>query len=86
MEKRVIKIAAFCSTLIAHHHHNADSTPKYLTIHTMSTHKALAIHTLGQPPKFIERLTPAPKDDEILLKVSIVGCKDLRYPFPVDMC
>ncbi|KAK6212804.1 hypothetical protein LQW54_004893 [Pestalotiopsis sp. IQ-011] len=37
----------------------------------MSTHKALAIHTLGEPPKFIERPTPAPKGDEILLKVSI---------------
>ncbi|KAF2155501.1 NAD(P)-binding protein [Myriangium duriaei CBS 260.36] len=40
---------------------------------TRSTHKALAIHTLGQPPEFIERQTPTPKDDEILLKVSIVG-------------
>ncbi|KAH0438768.1 alcohol dehydrogenase, zinc-containing [Colletotrichum camelliae] len=39
----------------------------------MSTHKALVIHTLQQPPSIIERRTPAPKDDEILLKVSIVG-------------
>ncbi|ETS74193.1 hypothetical protein PFICI_14059 [Pestalotiopsis fici W106-1] len=39
----------------------------------MSTHKALAIHALEQPPAFLERPTSAPKEDEILLKVSIVG-------------
>ncbi|KAJ3962387.1 hypothetical protein N0V92_000864 [Colletotrichum tropicale] len=39
----------------------------------MSTHKALVIHTLQQPPSIIERPTPVPKEDEILLKVSIVG-------------
>ncbi|KAF0318368.1 putative alcohol dehydrogenase, zinc-containing [Colletotrichum asianum] len=39
----------------------------------MSTHKALVIHTLQQPPSIIERPTPVPKEEEILLKVSIVG-------------
>ncbi|KAF3003943.1 hypothetical protein E8E14_003675 [Neopestalotiopsis sp. 37M] len=59
----------------------------------MSTHKALAIHTLEQPPAWFERPTPTPKDEEILLKVSIVGCKrfgtfikeNLPSPIGVDL-
>ncbi|KAF5520582.1 Reticulon-4-interacting protein 1-like protein [Colletotrichum aenigma] len=50
----------------------------------MSTHKALVIHTLQQPPSIIERPTPVPKEDEILLKVSIVGY-NLPSPLGVDI-
>ncbi|KAF9872299.1 alpha/beta-hydrolase [Colletotrichum karsti] len=60
-------------------HTPLDMVPKFddddllHNISIMSTHRALAIHTVGQPPAFIDRPTPTPKEDEILLKVSIVG-------------
>ncbi|PNP47829.1 hypothetical protein TGAMA5MH_00881 [Trichoderma gamsii] len=39
----------------------------------MAFHRALVIHSLQQPLTLIDRPTPEPKQDEILIKVSIVG-------------
>ncbi|KAL7904483.1 GroES-like protein [Trichoderma velutinum] len=39
----------------------------------MASHRALVIHALQQPLTLINRPTPEPKLDEILVKVSIVG-------------
>ncbi|KAH8805035.1 chaperonin 10-like protein [Xylogone sp. PMI_703] len=39
----------------------------------MTSHGALVIKNLKQPAVFINRLTPEPNEDEVLIKVSIVG-------------
>ena len=41
----------------------------------MSTQKAVAVVEVGQPVKLIERPIPEPGSNEVLVKVSIAGCR-----------
>jgi hypothetical protein len=49
------------------------------TVYKMASHKALVIDRIGHSPILITRPTPEPKEDELLVKTSIVGCKQRRF-------